>query len=134
VRSTRNRLPNSNGSGTNVEDGERAKEEHKRCGDEPAGDFAARHAASAWAAVVARRRGTEEGWPRAFTGGFFIFLFSFFTKIYFRFRNLQKYTPAAPLPGGRAFMQKLLRKYLRAGLWRPALAARLPGGRLSQLY
>ena len=42
---------------------------------------------------------------------FFYFLFPFFTKIYFRFGNLQKYTPAAPLPGGRD------------------LAARLGGGR-----
>ena len=42
---------------------------------------------------------------------FLYFLFPFFTKIYFRFENLQKYTPAAPLPGGRD------------------LAARLPGGR-----
>ena len=42
---------------------------------------------------------------------FFIFLFPFFIKIYFRFENLQKYTPAAPLPGGRD------------------LAGRLPGGR-----
>ena len=32
---------------------------------------------------------------------FFILYFSFFTKIYFRFGNLQEYTPAAPLPGGR---------------------------------
>ena len=39
------------------------------------------------------------------------FLFSFFTKIYFRFGNLQEYTPAAQLPGGRD------------------LAARQPGGR-----
>ena len=39
---------------------------------------------------------------------FFIFVF---TKIYFRYGNLQKYTPAAQLPGGRD------------------LAARQPGGR-----
>ena len=32
---------------------------------------------------------------------FFYFLLSFFAKIYFRFGNLQEYTPAAPLPGGR---------------------------------
>ena len=32
---------------------------------------------------------------------FLYFLFSFFTKIYFRFGNLQEYTPAAPLPGVR---------------------------------
>ena len=48
------------------------------------------------------------------------FLFSLFTKIYFRFQNLQEYTPAAPLPGGhdlaarqrggRGFVQKLLLK------------------------
>ena len=31
----------------------------------------------------------------------FLFLFSFFIKIYFRFGNLQKYIPAAPLSGGR---------------------------------
>jgi len=42
---------------------------------------------------------------------FLYFLFLFFTKIYFRFGNLQKYTPAATLPGGRD------------------LAARQPGGR-----
>ena len=36
-------------------------------------------------------------------GGFFIliFLFLFFIKIYFRFGNLQEYTPATQLPGGR---------------------------------
>ena len=42
---------------------------------------------------------------------FFYFLFPFFTKIYFRYGNLQKYTPSAQLPGGRD------------------LAARQPGGR-----
>ena len=42
---------------------------------------------------------------------FLYFLFLFFTKIFFQFGNLQKYTPAAPLPGGRD------------------LAARQPGGR-----
>ena len=31
---------------------------------------------------------------------FFYFSISFFTKIYFCFRNLQEYTPAAPLPDG----------------------------------
>ena len=35
------------------------------------------------------------------------FLFSFFTKIYFRFQNLQEYTPAAPLPGGRDLIAPL---------------------------
>ena len=47
-------------------------------------------------------------------GGFFIFIFFisiFYKKIYFRFENLQKYTPATRLPGGRH------------------LAAPLPGGR-----
>ena len=36
-------------------------------------------------------------------GGFLYlyFLFSFFTKIYFRVRNLHEYIPATPLPGGR---------------------------------
>ena len=40
-------------------------------------------------------------------GGFFIFHFRFFTKIYFYFRNLQKYTPAAQLPGGRHLVAPL---------------------------
>ena len=40
-------------------------------------------------------------------GGFFYFLFSFFTKIYFCFQNLQEYTPAAPLPGGRDLVAPL---------------------------
>ena len=30
---------------------------------------------------------------------FYIFIFSFFTKIYFCFRNLQKYIPARPVAG-----------------------------------
>jgi len=47
---------------------------------------------------------------------FLYFSISFFTKIYFCFRNLQKYIPAAPLPGGRH------------------LAARLQGDRLSHPY
>ena len=85
----------------------------------------------------------------AASGGFlfFYFLFLFFTKIYFRFGNLQKYTPAAPLPGGRDlaarqrggmgiceknFREKIARRSLGAG--RPAagrtvLAARLRGDR-----
>ena len=57
----------------------------------------------------------KEGFARLWTVEavflFFYFLFLFFIKIYFRFINLQKYTPAARLPGGRD------------------LAARLPGGR-----
>ena len=88
------------------------------------------------------------------SGGFFIFyfLFSFFTKIYFCFRNLQEYTPAAPLPGdrdlvaplrgGRGFCAKTFvkifaRRSLGAGrpaAGRPALAARLQGDRLSHPY
>ena len=61
-------------------------------------------------------------------GGFFIFLFLFFTKIYFRFQNLQEYTPAAPLPGGRdlvaplrggrVFFIKILRNFLQKSPWR----------------
>ena len=69
---------------------------------------------------------------------FFYFLFSFFTKIYFHFRNLQEYTPAAPLPsrrdlvaplrGGRGFCAKNFAKiFARRSLgpvarqrgWRP---------------
>ena len=79
---------------------------------------------------------------------FFYFLFLFFTKIYFRVRNLHKYTPAAPLPGGRdlaarqpggrGLSAKKVDKKLRRGPWRtgrpaagrPALqAARHRGGR-----
>jgi len=49
--------------------------------------------------------------PRDAVFLFLYFSISFFTKIYFYFRNLQEYTPAAPLPGGRH------------------LTAPLPGGR-----
>ena len=59
---------------------------------------------------------------------FFYFLFSFFTKIYFCFRNLQEYTPAAPLlggrdlgaqlRGGRGFSAKILRNFLQKNPWR----------------
>ena len=49
-----------------------------------------------------RLRGTK---ARSFF--IFIFLFSFFTKIYFHFQNLQEYTPAAPLPGGRDLVAPL---------------------------
>ena len=38
---------------------------------------------------------------------FFYFLFSLFTKIYFHFRNLQEYTPAAQLPGGQHLVAPL---------------------------
>ena len=87
-------------------------------------------------------------WKEASTyGGFFIF-----TKIYFRFQNLQEYTPAAPLPGGRDLVAPLrggrgfcaknfakifARRSLGAGrpaAGRPALAARLQGDRLSHPY
>ena len=91
---------------------------------------------------------------------FFYFLFSFFTEIYFRFRNLQEYIPAAPLPsdrdlvaplrGGRGFCAKTFAKIFvrrslgpvarpagppsRPAAGRPALAARLQGDRLSHPY
>jgi len=38
---------------------------------------------------------------------FYIFHFRFFSKIYFHFQNLQKYTPAAQLPGGRHLVAPL---------------------------
>ena len=69
---------------------------------------------------------------------FFYFSISFITKIYFRFRNLQIYTPAALLRGGRGFYAKSFIKNLHAGPWRtgrPAAgrpapqAARQLGGR-----
>ena len=76
---------------------------------------------------------------------FLYFLFPFFTKIYFQFGNLQKYTPAAPLPGGRdlaaggrGLPAKKRRKQIAdrsLGTGRPAAgrpasqAARLRGGR-----
>ena len=68
---------------------------------------------------------------------FLYFLFPFFTKIYFRLGNLQKYTPAVPLPGGRVLAArqrggrgisgKKSRRKLRAGPWGPV--ARQRGGR-----
>ena len=42
--------------------------------------------------------------PRFFIFIFFIFIF---TKIYFCFQNLQEYTTAAPLPGGRDLVAPL---------------------------
>ena len=78
-----------------------------------------------------KRKGTQR--PNAArmqkSSGFFIFLFFnfIFTKIYFRFRNLQIYTPAAPLPGGRGFYAKSFIKNLHAGPWRTGRpAARRP--------
>ena len=50
---------------------------------------------------------------------FLYFLFSFFTKIYFHFQNLQEYTPAAPLPGGRDLVAPLRGgKFLQKSPWR----------------
>ena len=78
---------------------------------------------------------------------FYIFYFRFLQKIYFRFVNLQEYTPAAPLPGGRdlaarqrggrgicekIFRDKIARRSLgasRPAAGRPALAARPRGDR-----
>ena len=80
------------------------------------------------------------------------FLFLFFIKIYFRFGNLQKYTPAAPLPGGRDLAARLpgdrdlnikkrkkiagrsLGPVARQRGGRPPLAARQLGGRLYHPY
>ena len=68
---------------------------------------------------------------------FLYFLFLFFTKINFRFGNLQKYIPATPLPGGRdlaarlpaagGYLQKKDENKLQTGPWEPA--ARQLGGR-----
>ena len=63
---------------------------------------------------------------------FLYFLFPFFTKIYFRYGNLQKYTPAARLPGGRDFNAKKRRKKIADRSLGPV--ARQRGGRLSHLY
>ena len=70
---------------------------------------------------------------------FFIFFIFVFKKIYFRFENLQKYTPAAPLPGsrdlaarqpgGRGLSAKKVDKKLRRGPWRTGPRQR--GGRPS---
>ena len=81
----------------------------------------------------------EEGEGAVFL--FFYFLFSFFTKIYFYFRNLQEYTPAAPLSGGRdliaplrggrGFCAKTFTKIFARRSWgrRRVPAARQWGGR-----
>ena len=69
---------------------------------------------------------------------FLYFIFLFFTKIYFYFRNLQEYTPAAPLPGSRGISAKSFAENLRLGPWRTGrptagrldLAARLRGDHL----
>ena len=86
---------------------------------------------------------TETQEPTRVVGGagrFFysyIFYFRFLQKIYFRFGNLQKYTPAARLPAagtwtpGRGtvgfFVKKISRRKLCPGPWRPV--AWQPGGR-----
>ena len=64
-----------------------------------------------WSGLPCRPVGTATGHEPARRGSqllrllavflFLYFLFSFFTKIYFWFGNLQEYTPAAQLPGGR---------------------------------
>ena len=70
------------------------------------------------------------------SGAVFLFLFLFFTKIYFRFRNLQKNTSAAllpggrdlvaPLRGGRDFSSKIFAGNLR---WSPCRTGRPTAGR-----
>ena len=69
--------------------------------------------------------------PGAFL--FLYFLFLFFTKIYFRFENLHKYTPAAgrlgpghPAAGGRAarvYPQKKDENKLQTGPWGRSLGS-----------
>ena len=78
---------------------------------------------------------------------FLYFLFLFFTKIYFRFGNLQEYTPggrdlAARQRDGRGFCAKVFAQIFacrslgagRPAAGRPALAARLQGGRITHPY
>ena len=75
--------------------------------------------------------------PARYTRFFYIFLFPFFIKIYFRYGNLQKYTPsaqppggrdlAARQPGGRGFSAKKTQKIIADRSLGPV--ARLPGGR-----
>ena len=89
----------------------------------------------AWAACKHRPRASS--WWRFFL--FFYFLFLFFTKIYFRFGNLQEYTPAAGRQGllWKKIAEKIAQRSLGAGrpaAGRPALAARLQGDRLSHPY
>ena len=68
---------------------------------------------------------------------YYYFLFSFFTKIYFRFGNLLEYSPAARQRGGRSFCEKNFAEKIaqrslgasRPAAGRPALAARLRGDR-----
>ena len=67
---------------------------------------------------------------------FLYFLFLFFKKIYFYFRNLQEYTLAVPLPGGRdlvaplrggkGFSAKISRKFVKIFAEKP-LEDRSPG-------
>ena len=74
-------------------------------------------------AVTVRRTGLD------YTFYFYIFYF-LFTKIYFRFENLQEYTPAAPLPGGRdlAALQRGGRGIFEKKI-RGENCAQVPGGR-----
>ena len=58
---------------------------------------------------------------------FLYFLFSFFTKIYFRFGNLQEYTRPPGSGAAGAFLKKISQRKLRAGPWGPV--ARQRGGR-----
>ena len=104
-----------------------------------------------WRQLLWRPRRGDAGVRRRGSAifSFSYFLISFFTKIYFCFRNLQEYTPAAPLPGGRhlaaplpdgrGFSAKSFAENLRPDPWRtgrPAAgrlapqAARLRGDRL----
>ena len=108
----------------------------------------------------------RRGRGRLAAGQFFYFLFYifvFYKKKYFCFRNLQEYTPAAPLPGDRdlvaplrggrgfcekKFAEKIAQRSLGAGrpvagrpappgrpaAGRPALAARLQDDRISHPY
>ena len=64
-------------------------------------------------------------------GASFLFLYFskiFFTEIYFRFHNLQFYTPTARQGGGSDLYVNKNNFYLRVGRWRE-LAAPLPPGR-----
>ena len=59
---------------------------------------------------------------------FYIFIFFkiVFTEIYFRFHNLQVYTPAAPLPGGRGLYVIKICVLSHEGPYRPAGGRQAP--------
>ena len=63
--------------------------------------------ASAAAGCACSARGAHALLALAAVFLFLYFSISFFTKIYFCFRNLQEYTPAAPLLGGRDLVAPL---------------------------